>query len=136
MGLVEFIGFIVSLFFLLVLFTRPFREARKQKKDPQKYAALQKRQEQQLRKIYTALGIEGEEEKSPPKETPLKKAEASKKHNKRLVLPSTSSLPSYLSYGKIEEQKSAAARILAKQRNRKELIIIQEILNRPLGLDP
>lgn len=157
---VEFIGLMISLFFVLFILLRPIFEAKKKREHPQEYEAERLRREKQLKEMLRTLDIKLENERERVKEVIEEEEEDEaeeqaqrQKHQQQLTIqpmkhfsPSQPMIPAgrtpapirrnYMAYqATMVEGTSRGKKLLNRQPSRKEMILIQEIMNPPRGLE-
>ena len=136
MTVVEFIGFIVSLGAILFLLLKQFFDDRAKKRDPKAYEERQRKKEQAIRALMgeewvkdsrqkLEEGMDEEEEAPMPPPRPVVKE--SKPAAKRHFEPVDYQVERL-------ERPSRGAELVKQFPNRKELFMIKEILDQPVGL--
>jgi hypothetical protein len=141
MSVVEFIGFIASFLVMLVLLARRRIEERRMRNNPELHAEQEKRRETLDRFL---KGLEGDMNDgwnpSPP---PINKQPKKPRPQKQpSLLPPAVGLHREMTFKPVDnayiikskDVQSRAAKLIRKQGNMRDFIIMTEIINKPKGL--
>jgi len=149
MNFIEFLGFIISLAAMIFIFTKRYFEERSRERDPEAYAAKERRKEEALKKLYQTLELQtnkkmpaemdDDDDDQEIEKTPIRLPVHRLVHTtKVLPKPTHKRPPSPEHAPKYQVNRSNRAsrggRLLESLPSQRDMLIIKEIFDKPLAM--
>lgn len=143
MDLFQLIGFFISVLAIIVLMSKKASDERRRRQDPERFAKEEQEREERLRSFLKDLDVEMKETKSiPPKyeegrlkpSAPVKFSHAKEKPKETMIskpVPFSIAVHQNAYHPDLSMRPSRGKKIFADISDKKQLIMISEILSKP-----